>query len=143
MVSVMNKSIRLMLYLESRKLYFFSRALQITNRIIFACDIPRTIKLGKNSIFAHSGLGVVIHQKAIIGENVKIMQGVTIGGRGNEKGVPIIGDNVLIGSNSTLLGNIKIANDVKIGSNTLILKDVPSGVTIVGNPARIVKGGSK
>jgi serine O-acetyltransferase len=83
---------------------------------------------------------IVIGETAKIGQNCSFLHGVTLGGTGKEPGQrhPTIGDNVLIGCNATVLGNISIGNLVKIGSGSMILKSVPAGCTIVGNPGRII-----
>ena len=84
---------------------------------------------------------MVIGETAIIGDNVTMFHGVTLGGTGKEKGKrhPTIGNNVFIGSGAKLLGNITIGDNVKIGANAVVLKDVPSNVTVVGIPGKIVK----
>ncbi|PTF09997.1 serine acetyltransferase [Staphylococcus equorum] len=134
----MNKSVTIMTKLYAKNIPVIPRLMQQVNRLVFACDIPRSVKIGKNTIFAHSGLGCVIHSSAIIGENCKIQQNVTIGGRGKH-GTPIIGDNVFIGAGSTIIGNVKIEDNVTIGAMTLVLKDVDEGTTVVGIPAKGVK----
>lgn len=106
------------------------------NRIIFSCEIPYTVRLGKNIVFAHNGLGVVINEEATIGDNCKIMQNVTIGGRGNH-GVPTIGNNVLIGCSAAILGGVTIGDDAKIGANAVVIGDIPRGRVAVGVPAKI------
>ena len=135
---MMNKSIQLMHKLYKRGIPLLPRVIQIINRIVFACDIPRTVSIGKNTIFSHSGLGVVIHSNAIIGNNCKIYQNVTIGGRG-DRGTPKIGNNVFIGAGSTVLGGVKIGDNAKIGAMTLVLDDVAENQTVVGVPAKVVK----
>lgn len=72
-MSLMNKSIFLMTKLQKRNIPVIPRFMQQMNRLIFATDIPRTVKIGKGTKFAHSGLGCVIHERAIIGENCKIL----------------------------------------------------------------------
>ena len=96
--------------------------------------------IGKR-LFIDHGTGVVIGETAIVGNDVTLFHGVTLGGTGKEKGKrhPTIGNNVFIGSGAKILGNIIIGNNVKIGANAIILKDVPSNVTIVGVPGKIVK----
>lgn len=76
--------------------------------------------------------GIVINKDALIGENCTIFQQVTIGAVQGKVGAPIIGDNVYIGAGAKILGNIKVGNNVKIGANTVVTKDVPDGVTVVG-----------
>nr|WP_263314154.1 serine O-acetyltransferase [Mammaliicoccus sp. Marseille-Q6498] len=136
--SLMNRSIRLMHFSYKRNIPILPRLLQQINRLVFACDIPRSVEIGKGTIFAHSGLGCVIHSKAKIGKNCKIQQNITIGGRGTA-GTPVIGDNVFIGAGATILGDVKIENNVKIGAMSLVLDDVAENTTVVGIPAKGVK----
>lgn len=136
--SLMNKSIMLMTKLYQKNIPILPRLIQQFNRFIFACDIPKSVKIGKGTIFPHSGLGCVIHSNATIGENCKIQQNVTIGGRG-QHGTPTIGNNVFIGAVFTIIGGIKIGDNATIGAMTLVLKDVDENETVVGIPARGVK----
>ncbi|QOL26571.1 serine acetyltransferase [Thalassotalea sp. LPB0316] len=111
-------------------------------RIIFACDVKYTAKIGENVGFFHNGLGVVIHKNAEIGDGSVIYQNVTIGGNGksgDENGAPIIGRNVFIGAGAVILGPIKVGDGAKIGANSVVLQDVPAGTTVVGIPAKVVK----
>ena len=103
-------------------------------------EIHPGAKLGKR-LFIDHGTGVVIGETAIIGNDVTLFHGVTLGGTGKEKGKrhPTIGNNVFIGSGAKVLGNIIIGDNVKIGANAVILKNVPSNVTIVGVPGKIIK----
>ena len=96
--------------------------------------------IGSN-LFIDHGTGVVIGETAIIGNDVTLFHGVTIGGTGKEKGKrhPTIGNNVFIGSGAKVLGNIKIGDNVKIGANAVILKSIKSNSTAVGVPGDIVK----
>ncbi|MCJ0929719.1 serine acetyltransferase [Virgibacillus halodenitrificans] len=137
-VSIMNRSVMFMIFLKSKNIPVLPRIINYINRIIFSCDIPSSVKIHKGTIFAHSGLGVVIHSKAIIGENCKIYQGVTIGGRG-ERGTPVIGNNVFIGANATIIGNVKIGDDSIIGANSLVIHDVKTESVVAGNPAKEIK----
>ena len=103
-------------------------------------EIHPGAKIGKG-LFIDHGSGVVIGETAIIGDNVTIFHGVTLGGTGKEKGKrhPTVGNNVFIGTGAKLLGNIIIEDNVKIGANAVILENVPSNTTVVGVPGRIVK----
>lgn len=94
---------------------------------------------GKGLMIDH-GTGVVIGETAVIGKNCSFLHGVTLGSTGKEKGDrhPKIGDDVLIGCNTTVLGNISIGSCCKIGSGSIVLKSLPKGMTAVGNPARVV-----
>lgn len=115
-----------------------SKLLYIINKIIFSNDIPPSVVIGANLKLPHFGLGVVMHPRTVVGNNVTIYQNVTLGCR-NKVGPPIIGDNVLIGAGACVLGNIKICNNSQIGANAVVLHDVSESVTVVGIPAREVK----
>jgi len=92
-------------------------------------------------VFIDHGDGVVVGETTIIGDDVTIYQGVTLGGTGKDVGKrhPTIGSNVTIGAGAKVLGPINIGNNVKIGAGSIVLKDVPDNCTVVGNPGRIVK----
>lgn len=106
-------------------------------RLLFSAEIPYSVEIGKGVDFKHGGLGVVIHEKAIIGENTIIFQNVTIGGM-PDGGVPRIGTNVYIGSGAVILGGIVVGDNVKIGANAVVLEDIPNNCTAVGIPATII-----
>lgn len=127
--------------------YFYERKHLILARYISekakrktGIEIHPGATIGKR-LFIDHGTGVVIGETAIVGNDVTLFHGVTLGGTGKEKGKrhPTIGNNVFIGSGAKVLGNIIIGNNVKIGANAVILKDVSSNVTIVGVPGKIVK----
>ena len=89
--------------------------------------------IGKR-LFIDHGFGVVIGETAVIGDDVVIYHGVTLGATGKEKGKrhPNIGNNVLIGAGAKVLGNINVGDNVKIGANATVLKDVLNGKTVTG-----------
>ena len=91
-------------------------------------------------MFIDHGDGVVIGETTIIGDDVTIYQGVTLGGTGKDIGKrhPTIGNNVTIGAGAKVLGPITIGSNVKIGAGSIVLKDVPDNCTVVGNPGRVV-----
>ena len=101
-------------------------------------QIPIDTKIGEGLYIDHLG-SIVINPKTVIGKNVNIVQGVTIGqtNRGEKEGCPIIGDNVWIGANAVIVGKIKIGNDVLIAPNSYVNIDVPSHSVVIGNPAQI------
>lgn len=109
-----------------------ARLLSKAIRFFYSCELPASVIIGEGSELMHGGLGTVIHQRAVIGNNCKIYQNVTIAGDING-GVPIVGNDVLIGTGAFLMGNIKIGNGAKIGANTVVLVDVPPNTTIVGD----------
>ena len=86
-------------------------------------------------------MGVVIGETSIIGENVTLFQGVTLGGTGKEKGKrhPTLGNNVVVGAGAKILGNIKVGDNVSVGANAVVIHDVPPNSTVVGVPGRIAR----
>lgn len=108
------------------------------NRLIFSAWIPSSAKIGKNFTVGYWGLGIVIHSNTQIGDNVTIAQNVTIGRNFGDKKVPIIGNDVYIGTGSVIFGEITIGNNVIIGSNTLVNKSIADNSTVIGNPMKII-----
>ncbi len=107
--------------------------------LLYNSDIPSSVVIGENTLFGHSGIGVVIHQDAIIGDDCIIGQGITIGGRSKNPTVPIIGNKVYISAGARVLGPIKIGNNVIIAPNAVVIKDVPDNCIVGGIPAKILK----
>jgi len=120
-----------------------SLALVIQNRVseVFAVDIHPGAKIGRGILLDHA-TGVVIGETAVIGNYVSIMHNVTLGGTGKDSGErhPKIGDGVLVGAGTSVLGNVKIWDGAKIGAGSVVLKEVPPSTTAVGNPAGLVGG---
>ncbi|KAL0715104.1 hypothetical protein Bca4012_064426 [Brassica carinata] len=118
-------------------------ALLIQNRVseAFAVDFHPGAKIGKGILLDHA-TAVVIGETAVVGDNVSILHGVTLGGTGKQCADrhPKIGDGVLIGAGTCVLGNITIGEGAKVGSGSVVLKDVPPHTTAVGNPARLIGG---
>lgn len=119
---------------------FLARIFSQVARFLTGIEIHPAAKIG-NGLFIDHGMGVVIGETAIIGNDCTIFHGVTLGGRGNSMGKrhPTLGDNVLVGSGAKILGNINIGNNVKIGANAVVLNDIPDNATAVGMPARVVR----
>ena len=92
-------------------------------------------------VFIDHGVGVVIGETTIIGTNVLLYQGVTLGGTGKETGKrhPTIEDNVMISAGAKVLGNITVGHDSKIGAGSVVIRDVPAHSTVVGVPGRVVR----
>jgi len=103
-------------------------------------EIHPGAKIGKH-LFIDHGMGVVIGETAVVGDDVLLYQGVTLGGTGKEKGKrhPNIGNNVVIGAGAKVLGNITIGDNSYVGANAVVLKDIPSNSTVVGVPGRVTK----
>jgi serine O-acetyltransferase len=116
-------------------------ALALQSRIseVFAVDIHPAAKIGEGILLDH-GTGLVIGETAVVGNRVSLMQGVTLGGTGNEIGNrhPKIGDGALIGASATILGNIKIGEGAMIASGSLVLKDVSPRSMMAGIPAKVI-----
>ena len=93
---------------------------------------------------ARFGHGLML-ETAVLGNNISILHGVTLGGSGKESGDrhPKIGDGVMIGANASILGNIRIGKNAKIGAGSVVVADVPSSITVVGVPAKPVGRSSK
>lgn len=113
---------------------FFS----LLNRFLFSVWMPSSAKIGRKFKIGYWGLGVVIHSNTIIGDRVQICQNVTIGRNFGDKKVPVIGNDVYIGTGSVVFGEIEIGDNVIIGSNSLINKSIPANCTVIGNPMRII-----
>lgn len=103
-------------------------------------EIHPGAKIGKG-LFIDHGNGVIIGETAIIGDNVTLYQGVTLGGTGKEHGKrhPTVGDNVMISAGAKVLGSFTIGANSKIGAGSVVLEEVPPGSTVVGVPGRVVK----
>lgn len=99
------------------------------------CDIPNSCTIGKGLRLEHRGNGVVIHPKAILGENVKLFHQVTIGMNKSNNEVPTICNNVTIYAGAKVLGAITIGDYARIGANAVVTKSVPVNCTAVGIPA--------
>ncbi len=127
-------------YFYKKKHFLIARYISEKAKRKTGIEIHPGATIGKG-LFIDHGTGVVIGETAIIGDNVTMFHGVTLGGTGKEKGKrhPTVGNNVFIGCGAKLLGNITIGDNAKIGANAVILKDVPQSATAVGIPGRILK----
>lgn len=119
---------------------FIPRVLSQTAKWLTGIEIHPAAEIGKGFFIDH-GMGVVIGETSVIGNNVTLFQGVTLGGTGKEKGKrhPTLKDNVVIGAGAKILGNITIGNNVLVGANAVVIRDVPDDSTVVGVPGRVAK----
>ena len=127
-------------FFYNKKLLFLARLVSQFSRFFTGIEIHPGARIGKN-LFMDHGMGIVIGETSIIGDNVTIYHGVTLGGVSLAKGKrhPTIGNNVLIGAGAKILGNITIGDNSKIGANSVILKDIPENSVAVGIPGKILK----
>ena len=126
--------------LHAVRIPFIPRLISQVNRFITGIEIHPGAAIG-NGLFIDHGMGVVIGETSVVGDNVTIFQGVTLGGTGKERGKrhPTIGNNVVLGTGAKVLGNITIGDNVQIGANAVVVRDVPANSTVVGVPGRIAK----
>lgn len=122
-----------------KKHYFLARLISQRTARKTGIEIHPGAQIGKG-LFIDHGHGVVIGETAIIGDNVTMYQGVTLGGTGKEHGKrhPTVGNNVLIGAGAKILGSFTIGDNSKIGAGSVVLENVPPNSTVVGVPGRIV-----
>ena len=118
---------------------FSARALSQWARLITGIEIHPGAEIG-HRFFVDHGMGVVIGETTIIGDDVTLYQGVTLGGTGKETGKrhPTLRNNVVIGAGARVLGNIIIGENCRIGAGSVVLRDVPDNSTVVGVPGHIV-----
>jgi len=122
---------------------FIYRILKLLSQILTGIDLPCEVQIGRRLIIEHFG-DIIISGDTIIGDDVIIRNGVTIGlKRTGISGAPVIGNRVDIGAGAKLLGAIRIGDDVVIGANAVVLQDVPTNSLAVGVPARIKPRSSK
>jgi len=126
------------------RLFFIARLLSQSARFMTGIEIHPGARIGKRFFIDH-GMGVVIGETAIVGDDVLLYQGVTLGGTGLEQGKrhPTVGNNVVIGGGAKVLGNITIGDNSYIGANAVVIKDVPPNSTVVGVPGRLTKQDGK
>jgi len=117
-----------------------ARTIAQVNRLFTGIEIHPGARIGRRFFIDH-GMGVVIGETTIIGDDVLLYQGVTLGGTGKEKGKrhPTVGNNVVIGTGAKILGNIRIGNHTKVGAGSVVIRSVPDNSTVVGVPARVVR----
>ena len=122
------------------KIPIIPRWLSQSARFLTGIEIHPGAQIGK-SFFIDHGMGVVIGETAIVGDNVLLYQGTTLGGTGKETGKrhPTLGNNVVVGAGAKILGNITIGDNSYIGANAVVIKNVPVNSTVVGIPGRITK----
>ncbi|MBQ9010131.1 MAG: serine O-acetyltransferase [Clostridia bacterium] len=138
--------VRVMMYYRlSHRLYLkghttLARWISQRGRHVTGIEIHPGATIGEG-LFIDHGDGVVIGETTVIGNNVTLYQGVTLGGTGKHVGKrhPTIGNNVVVGAGAKVLGPFTVGDNSKIGAGAIVLKEVPPNCTVVGNPGRIVR----
>lgn len=130
--------------LYRRKHYFLARWISQRATRKTGIEIHPGARIGKG-LFIDHGSGVIIGETTIIGDNVTLYQGVTLGGTGKEKGKrhPTLKDNVMVSAGAKILGSFTIGENSKIGAGSVVLEEVPPNCTVVGVPGRIVRMGNQ
>ncbi len=124
----------------NKKMFFMARWISQRASKKTGIEIHPAVQIGKRFFIDH-GTGVVIGETCVIGDDVTVYQGVTLGGTGKDTGKrhPTIGNNVMIGAGAKVLGPLNIGDNSKIASGAVVLNDIPPDSTAVGVPARVVK----
>ena len=126
-------------WLWTHHLRLLARFLSQGSRLLTGIEIHPGAQIGRRFFIDH-GMGVVIGETTIIGDDVTLYQGVTLGGTGKEKGKrhPTLGNNVVVGGGAKILGNITLGENCRVGAGSVVLNDVPDNSTIVGVPGHII-----
>lgn len=126
-------------YFYCCRFFFIARLISQIGRFFTGIEIHPGAKIGRR-LFIDHGMGIVIGETTVIGDDCTIYHGVTLGGTGKDKNKrhPDLGNNVMVGCGATVLGSIKIGNNVKIGANAIVLKDVEDNKTVVGKDKNLI-----
>jgi serine O-acetyltransferase len=126
-------------WLWNHGLFLVARGLSQIARFLTGIEIHPGARIGRR-LFIDHGMGVVIGETSIIGDDVTLYQGVTLGGTGKEHGKrhPTIHDNVVIGGGAKILGNITVGKNCRVGAGSVVLRNVPEDSTVVGVPGHII-----
>jgi serine O-acetyltransferase len=126
-------------WLWNHGMFLLGRWLSQVARLLTGIEIHPAAKIGRR-LFIDHGMGVVIGETVIVGNDVTLYQGVTLGGTGKEHGKrhPTIEDNVVVGGGAKILGNITVGKNCRIGAGSVVLRNVPNDSTVVGVPGHII-----
>jgi len=126
-------------WLWNHRLFLAARWLSQVARLLTAIEIHPGARIGRR-LFIDHGMGVVIGETSVIGDDVTLYQGVTLGGTGKEHGKrhPTLEDSVVVGSGAKILGNIVVGKNCRIGAGSVVLRNVPDNSTVVGVPGHII-----
>jgi serine O-acetyltransferase len=126
-------------WLWNHRFFLVARCLSQVGRLLTGVEIHPGARLGRRFFIDHA-LAVVIGETAVVGDDVTLYQGVTLGGTGKEHGKrhPTLLDNVVVGSGAKILGNITVGRNCRIGAGSVVLRNVPDDSTVVGVPGHII-----
>ncbi len=126
-------------WLWNHNLFLVARWFSQIARLLTGIEIHPAAKIGRR-LFIDHGMGVVIGETTIVGDDVTLYQGVTLGGTGKEQGKrhPTLEDSVVVGGGAKILGNITVGRNSRIGAGSVVLRNVPDNSTVVGVPGHIV-----
>jgi serine O-acetyltransferase len=126
-------------WLWNHGFFLFARWFSQVARLLTGIEIHPGAKIGR-CLFIDHGMAVVIGETAIVGDDVTLYQGVTLGGTGKEHGKrhPTIEDGVVVGGGAKILGNITVGKNCRIGAGSVVLRNVPADSTVVGVPGHII-----
>lgn len=126
-------------WLWGRRLKVLARVASQLGRLLTGIEIHPGAQIGQRFFIDH-GMGVVVGETAIVGDDVTLYQGVTLGGTSQEhvKRHPTLGNNVVVGAGAKILGNISVGDNCRIGAGSVVLRDVPDNSTVVGVPGHII-----
>jgi serine O-acetyltransferase len=126
-------------WLWNHNFLLLARWLSLVARLFTGIEIHPGAEIGRRFFIDH-GAGVVIGETAVVGEDVTIYQGVTLGGTSNDRGKrhPTLLNNVVVGGGAKILGNITVGSNCRIGAGSVVLRDVPNDSTVVGVPGHII-----
>ena len=127
-------------FIYKHKHFYIARAISQRSRKRTGIEIHPGATIGKRLVIDH-GMGIVIGETAIVGDDCLLYQGVTLGGSGKEKGKrhPTLGNNVLVGAGAKVLGSFTVGDNARIAANAVVLNEIPENATAVGVPARVVR----
>lgn len=121
-----------------KNIFIIPKVIQLMIFILYNCKVSAKCQIGTGSFFVVKGVGVVLHDRTVIGNNCSIGIGCRTVGKGPYKEVPRIGDRVFIGPGAVLLGPIIVGDDAIIGANSVVIKSIPEGAIVGGIPATII-----
>lgn len=118
---------------------FWGTIYKFLSEWILGIELPASTPVGRR-LRIHHGFGLVVNPQSVIGDDVTLRQGVTIGNRGESGGCPVLGDGVNVGVNATILGAVRVGRGASVGAHSLVLEDVPDAGRIRAPRAHLVNG---